>query len=100
MYGCLCVTEVGSSGAGLLYTVVLPLNVVMLRYVTLRSDVRPLYLYFDNVITSRHTRGAAAEKDVAVEVDTNGEQQLKQMQLGAACGADAIGVQFGLTMQV
>ena len=77
----LCVTEVGSSGAGLQYT------------------VRPLYLYFDNVITSRHTRGAAAEKDAAVEADTNGEQQLKQMQLGAACGADAIGVQFGLTIQ-
>jgi len=58
-----------------------------------------LYLYFDNVITSRHTRGAAAEKDAAAEANTNGEQQLKQMQSGAAGAADAIGVQFGLTIQ-
>ena len=72
------------------------------------------------MITSGRTRGAAAEEDairkeqlateadtigkqqLATEADTIGEQQLEQTQctvLGAAAGADAIGVRLGLTTQ-
>ena len=85
------------------------------------SDVRPSYiLYFvlrvrDN--KRMHSRSGAEEnairkQQLATEADTIGkqqaeagaigEQQLKQTQctvLGAAAGADTIGVLFGLTTQ-